>query len=145
MTDVRLYELDGDDGEIDYRNGQAVMSDGLETAVYLSLFGGNDEDSGLQDTDSKQWWFNFLETVAERRHRSETQFLLHSLPAIPANLRRLEEAVEADLAWMSETKLATFLGALASMPGVNKVTIAIRIEMDGQVFPFEFTEPWRTA
>lgn len=141
MTDVRIYQTD-DGGEIDYVNGQAVMSDGLESAVYLSLFGGNEQDSGLSADDSLQWWGNFTEALAERRYRSETQGLLRSIPPIPANLRRVEDAVGADLAWMLDTKLATFVGAVASMPAINTVKIDIRVQIDGTVFPFEFTEPW---
>ena len=33
--DVRLYQKDGDGGEIDFEGGQAAMDDGWETAVYL--------------------------------------------------------------------------------------------------------------
>jgi|SRR5690242_11290055 len=143
MTDVRIYQTDNG-GEISFVNGQAVMSDGLESSVYLSLFGGNEQDSGLAADDSVQWWGNLTEPLAERRYRSETQGLLRSIPPIPANLRRIEEAVAADLEWMLDTKLATFVGAIASMPAVNSVHIEIRVQIDGTVFPFEFTEPWGT-
>jgi len=141
MTDVALRQTD-DGGEIEFVNGAFVMSDGLKTAVYLSLFGGNESDSGLRVDDSAQWWGNLGETLAERRYRSETQFLLRSIPPIPANLRRIENAIAADLAWMLDTKLATFVGAIATMPAKDTVKMAIRIEIDGRVFPVDFTESW---
>lgn len=141
MTDVRLYH-DDDGGEIAFVNGSAVMADGLESAVYLSLFGGNEDDSGTQADDRKQWWGNLSETDAARKLRSETQHLLRSLPAVPFNLRRLTEAVERDLAWM-KSSLASQVSVLVTIPGLNRVSIAVSIELqNGRQFQFSFHEPW---
>jgi phage gp46-like protein len=142
MTDVLLRQTD-DGGEISYVNGAAIMSDGLESAVYLSLFGGNIDDGGLTEDDARSWWGNAIEPLEERRYRSQTQGVLRSMPAIPANLQRVDDAVGADLAWMLDTKLATFVGSASTMPAINTVKISIRVEIDGKIFPFEFTEPWR--
>jgi phage gp46-like protein len=130
--DVRLYQKDGDGGEIEFVNGQAVMDDGLETAVFLSLFGGNDDDSGLDGDKPRQWWANFEEQDATKRQRSETQFLLQSLPLIPANLRRVEDAAGADLAWMLETGLAGFVSVTATMPARNTIKLQMKIEVQGR-------------
>ena len=130
--DVRLYQKDGDGGEIDFVNGQAVMDDGLETAAFLSMFGGNDDDSGLDGDKPRQWWANFEEPDAVKRHRSETQFLLNSIALIPANLRRVEDAANADLAWMVETGLAGFVSAAATMPALNTIKLQLKIEVQGQ-------------
>lgn len=130
--DVRLYQKDGDGGEIEFVNGQAVMDDGLETAAYLSLFGGNEDDSGLDGDKPSQWWANVEEPDVTKRYRSETQFLLSSLPLIPANLRRVENAAAADLAWMLETGLASFVSATATMPARNTIKLQLKIEVQGR-------------
>jgi phage gp46-like protein len=137
--DVRLYQKDGDGGEIDFVGGQAVLGDGLETAVYLSLFGGNDDDSGLDADNARQWWANVEERDASKRYRSETQYLLRAAPLIPANLRRFEDAATLDLAWMTESGLASFVSVTASMPELNTVKLQIKIEIQGRTFDPAFT------
>ena len=43
--DVLLFQTI-DDGNVEVINGIITMSGGLDTAAYLSLFGGNEEDDG---------------------------------------------------------------------------------------------------
>lgn len=125
MTDVLLRQTN-DGGDITIQGGLLLLSDGLETSVYLSLFGGNEDDPA--DTDrTREWWGNLLEEEAERAYRSETQFLLHSLPAIPANLRRLEQAAARDLKWLGDTGLAQSVTVEATIPAVNRVRLGVEI------------------
>lgn len=140
MTDVRLLLTD-DGGEMVITNGVVAMSDGLFEAVYLSCFGGNERDTGLEG-DRNQWWGNFGETRRERQYRSETQHLLRSIPAIPANLKRVQEAAERDLSWMVETKLATLVSALASMPAVNRVRLRLNVMIGDVRFEPVINERW---
>lgn len=125
MTDVLLRQTN-DGGDITIEGGLLLMSEGLETAAYLSLFGGNEDDPGDTDT-TVQWWGNLLETEAERAYRSETQNLIASLPAIPANLRRIEQAASRDLKWMSDTGLAQSIDIEATIPALNRIRIRIDI------------------
>jgi len=141
MTDVLLRHYD-DGGDIRYVNGQPVLASGLETAAYLSLFGGNELDSGLQSDDPLEWWGNKSEGAASRRYRSQTQYLLASLPAVPANLRRIEDAAETDLAWFVESEAATFVGVDVRLVAINTVEIDVNIEIDDDVFSFAFTSGW---
>jgi phage gp46-like protein len=137
MADVRIFQtLDG--GDIEITNGLVGMSEGLDSSAYLSLFGGNLDDSGSQGDERLQWWGNITEPDATRRYRSETQFLLRSLPLVPANLQRFEDAAGRDLAWMIETKIATSIDVDASMPALNTVRIRGGIVVDGSVVPFDF-------
>lgn len=125
MTDVLLRQTDNG-GDITIQSGLLLMSDGLETAAYLSMFGGNEDDAG--DTDSTvQFWGNLLEEEPERAYRSETQFLLQSLPAIPINLLRFEQAALRDLKWMQDTELAQSITVEASIPAANRVLLAVTI------------------
>lgn len=144
LVDVLLYNTT-DGGEISYVNGLAVMDDGLYAAAYLSLFGGMEQDSGLAATESKQWWGNLGETQPERRYRSETQYLLNTLPAIPANLKRLDDAAGRDLGWMVDTSLANAISVLTTMPGLNRVRIETNIEIADQRYELVFDQRWGQA
>jgi len=97
-----LLEQGNDGGEITIENGITELSDGLANSVFLSLFGGNSDDSGLQADDPKQFWGNLSETELSKQYRSQTQNLLRALPVNTANLQRIEDAAVSDLAWMLE-------------------------------------------
>jgi phage gp46-like protein len=125
LTDVLLRQTN-DGGEITIRGGLLLLSEGLETAAYLSLFGGNEDDPGEADT-ALEWWGNVLDPDPDLAYRSETQFLVQGLPAIPANLRRIEQAAGRDLKWMIDTGAAQSVTVEATIPAVNRVRIALVI------------------
>jgi len=143
LSDVKLSQTD-DDGEIEAVDGVVTMGDGLASAVYLSLFGGNEQDDGT--TDNKlQWWGNAGEPP-DRQQRSALQHLLRSLPAIPANLRRLEAAAGRDLAWLVPAGAATRVLTVATMPGLNTIRVVVLITgPDGTKRRLEFSENWKDA
>lgn len=144
MTDVLLiHEADG--GNVEVVGGRMTMTDGIETALELSLFGGNERDDGGAATEHLEWWFNKTVSDSSRKLRSRTQALLRSIPLVPANLPRIEDAAAADVAWFVEGNFATFVGVSASLPALNKVTIAVRIEVDGDRFDHEFTRNGQAA
>ena len=142
--DVFLYQtVDG--GDINVTSGIAQMTVGFETMAYLSLFGGNADDPGLDDT-RLQWWGNFDETDAAFQYRSQTQYLLRSIPATSANLIRVQDAVTADLSHdFIATGIAGAVNVEVSIPRLNAVQIDIRIEADGEISEFTFFENWRAA
>jgi phage gp46-like protein len=138
VTDVRIFQAD-DGGDIEWIAGQAVMDDGLESSVYLSLFGGNSDDSGLEADESREWWANKIEPDPQRHYRSETQFLLDTLPLVPANLIRFRDAVNRDIAWMTSTGLAQSIAVAVTIPALNTVLLAIQIVIDDAVYEYVFT------
>ena len=150
MTDVRLFHQD-DGGNIELTSSaktDVVLDDGLETAAYLSLFGGNERHPGLtfdngtsEQPHSLQWWGNHGEPEV-RKQTSETQHLLRSLTATSGNLVRLEDAVFNDLQWFKDEKIASEIEATATMTGVNKVSISVRLLVDTETFDFVFETDW---
>ena len=137
--DVLLFQtVEG--GEVRCENGQMTLTGGLETAAYLSLFGGNVEDSGLAADVAKQWWANWSEPDRAAIYRSELQFLLATLPLIPANLQRFEEAATADLQWLTQSA-ADSVAARAVMPGINTVRIDVAVVINGETTKFSITPP----
>ncbi len=134
-----------DGGEVQVTNGVVALDDSPFTAVYISLFGGNIDDSGDTSTDSEQWWGNYSESDPVLHLRSRTQAILIGLPAIPANLVRVEEAVSSDLEWM-KADIAESIDVAASLPARNTVRIQILITgRDGVEQNFDFTRPWGIA
>ncbi len=117
--DVKLFQT-SDNGEIEVERGIVTMSGGLETAAYLSLFGGSD------------WW-------GDQQQNSETETLLESIPTVTANLRRIEEAALRDLQWFIDDGVASSVTVSAGIPGVNKVKLEIQIDQD----QLSFIENWK--
>lgn len=135
--DVLLFQT-VDDGDIEVINGVITMSGGLETAVYLSLFGGNEDDDG-SDGNVRTWWGNRGEPDTTKHMRSETQNLIMSLPLTSGNLRRLHSAIIRDLSWIREKRIAKEITVNVIALGSDKVKIAIFIDN----FYIEFYENWK--
>lgn len=141
--DVKLFQTD-DEGEITVENGLVEMSGGLETAAYLSLFGGNEDDDGRANNPAN-WWANLDEVDPMREYHGESQNLLQALPATTGNLRRIEDAARRDLAWLLDSGVASSVLVSASIPGINKIKLTIDIEAVGQASSFEFVENWKAG
>lgn len=139
MADVLIFQTP-DGGEVTCTAGQILLDDGVASVVYISLWGGNEDDSGSDADKPKEFWANKIETDATKKIRSRTQALLRSIPATSGNLRLIEEAVAQDLAWMLETKLATFVGASVSIPRLNWVNIEVSVEIQGKSFAVSFAK-----
>jgi phage gp46-like protein len=142
--DVLLCQTNND-GDISVVDGTMTMTPSFETAVYLSLFGGNEDDDATDGTLAFNWWGNIDEVVVERRYRSRTQNLLQSLPPTSQNLLKLEDAVLQDLQWFEDLSVASELTAIASIPELNKLRIDITIKAEGIETTFSFTENWKAS
>lgn len=125
MSNVKLIHT-LNDGDLIIDNGTICTDGGLETAVYLSLFGGN--DSGAE------WWGNIGENDPDKQYISETQRLLVSLPLTSNNLRRLVNAIKRDLNWLDAEKDIT-----VEVIGLNRIKISIKFSADTTV---EFAVNW---
>ena len=132
MTDVALRQTPNN-GDICVTGGVVELDGGLETAAYLSLFNGAD------------WWGDVLETDPVRQYPSETEQALAGLPATTGNLRRISEAVKADLQWMTTTGVATSVDASATMPGRGQIRITVTINAEGEPQEFQFLQNWVDA
>ena len=137
-----LLKQTNDDGEITVENGIVEMTGGFETAAYLSLFGGNEDDDGSEN-NLKTWWGNIDEIDPALKYVSETQNLLQALVASSANLIRIEDAVKRDLQWFLDKNIASSVDVEVTIPGINKINIVINITAEGKESQFEFTENWR--
>lgn len=138
MLDVRMRHAD-DGGEVTIEAGTILLEDGLWTAVYLSLFGGEERDRGTAATESLQWWGNRGESNPARRYRSETHALLSSAPITTATARAIVEAAKRDLAWLMP-EFASSVTPSVTLPAKNRIVLRIDIVVDGRTTSFTFTE-----
>lgn len=135
MSDVLLTN-NPNGGEIEIANGRVAMTDGYESAAYLSLWGGNDEDAGSDRDTSKSWWGNIGEPT-ESQHRSKTQHLLRSMPLAPRNIRTIEDAAKSDLAWLLQYG-ASDISVSASIPALNTLSLLVIIKASGNEYTYRF-------
>lgn len=139
--DVELFQ-GPNGGEITFTGGLVKMSDGLASACYLSMFGGNELDSGEEATDSQSWWGNLGEPDEAKQYRSRTQYVLRALPAVSANLLKLEDAMQADLAWLTD-EIATGIEATANLTAPRRVHLSVTVHVGESTYgPFEFDASW---
>ena len=141
--DVKLFQT-LDDGNISVVNGVTEMTPGLEVAAYTALFGGNVDDDG-RDKNPNNWWGNLSEVDLTKQYRSETQFLLESIPATSGNLQKMQEAAKRDLQFFKDIKAANTVDVFATIPGLNKLNLRIVIEANGIETEFNFTENWKAS
>jgi phage gp46-like protein len=141
--DVLLCQT-SNDGDISVEGGITAMSPGLETAAYLALFGGNEDDDGRGD-NKFNWWGNLDEEEESRKYRSETQNLLQSLPPTSGNLLRIKDAVQRDYEFFISEGIATSIDVSVSIPALNRIKISADITADSRTQKIEFEENWRAS
>ncbi len=141
-------DLVTDPGRVEFTievvNGLMTMTPDFDTAIKLSLFGGEKEDDGSPGNPAT-WWGNLTETSDALQYRSRTQYLLNTVPATSGNLKKIEDAARLDLAWFLDTNTANSLDVSAIIPALNRVTISGTIRADGIETKFSFTENWKAG
>lgn len=142
--DVVLYQS-ADGGEITCTNGVIAIDDGVATSVFLSLFGGNEDDAGDDAEKHLEWWGNKVETSESKKLRSRLQYLLRNQPATSGTLLLFEDAAKLDLQWVLDTKLADSLEVSASIPKRNWVKIEVKIEIQDELYTPTFLAQTGTA
>lgn len=107
MKDIALYET-GNGGDFFLNNGDISSVEILIHQVYISLFGGNIEDStkGNEIEGQKRfdWWANSLifKDNIERQFNSETERTLNKVALNSSGRNEIERAVQSDLAALSK-------------------------------------------
>lgn len=139
--DVLLFESDAR-FTIDVVGGIVAMTPGLETAVALSLFGGNFTDDGSAVNAPFAWWGNLITDNPDEKLVSRTQHLLRAIPAVTGNIPRIEGAIRLDLQWLLDQRICNLITVEIAIPGPSNIEIRIEITANGQVHTFTFTKNW---
>lgn len=139
--DVLIFQtIDG--GEINIEGGVTQLTGGFETAFYLSLFGGNEDDDGSEG-NVKNWWGNLVEEDPILHYRSRTQNILRGLPMTSGNLIRIEDAANLDLKWMLDIGAVEQITVSASITSERKLKIEIEHVANGENITTVFLINWQ--
>lgn len=130
--DVLLVDSN-DGGLLTIVNGLVMPDRGFTTAMYLSLFGGNFEDSGKVD-NSQTWWGNRInETKENEKLISKFQSFIRGNPLTSKNLNLVPEYIEQDLAWMKEIGICDEIKVDVRATSMNQISIQIVIAKSGEL------------
>jgi phage gp46-like protein len=140
--DVLLVETP-DGGDFIMEDGIIMADTNYSTAIYLSLFGGNKDDSGVVKTN-KTWWGNTLRgTKKNEKLISRFQYIIRSMPLTVKNIRKVEDAAALDLAWMVEEGLVDKVETSGSTQGKNRFHLDISLIKSGtSIFEYNFNTIW---
>jgi phage gp46-like protein len=147
MTATNPYQGDAlwgpcpDGGDIMWNGGEPQRSGGLSGAVYISLMGGNQRDTGELES-KQQYWGNHLEADTNRHIRGRTGTLIAGIPLSSGNLVRITKAADQDLAWMISTGVATSVLVEATIEAARRVVITVIVESRDDTETFVYRENW---
>jgi phage gp46-like protein len=140
--DVLLFAtVDG--GELAIENGLFVSDKQFSSAVYLSLFGGNQDDPG-KVKNNKGWWGNCLDSVTiNEKIVSRFQSIIIGLPMTIKNIREAEAAAELDLKWFKDEKIADEINVSIKSTGKHEFSLTVEILKDvSNVFENTYALQW---
>ncbi|MCL2093826.1 MAG: hypothetical protein FWH12_06490 [Treponema sp.] len=143
--DLLLFDtVDG--GDVAIADGFFISDRALDTAVYLSLFGGNKEDNG-KVKNRKTWWGNTLRGVSENQKLvSRFQAIIFGLPMTTKNILDAEEAARLDLEWLISEKLADEIVADGRAVSNKRFDLKIQITSGEKIiFKNTYAVPWKAG
>ena len=126
--DPKLYET-GSGADLSIVGGQPVMDEGLENAVYLSLF------------TPPGWWGNILSTGPSDRYESQILELFRRTLTNQVRLDAEKYATDA-LAWMVTERIADKITPTAVILSVGVLGLFIKIEQPGRELILRYQLSW---
>lgn len=124
-------------GDLATISGDVLLTDGLETAVILSLFldaRARDDDT-LPDggTDRRGWWADDAAPTADGDRTGSRLWLLSREKTLPEVLRRAHDYAAEALAWLVDDGIARAVDVGATMPRPGLLALAVKVFLpDGQ-------------
>jgi phage gp46-like protein len=149
MSDLKLiYNDDLMECDLGFESGDLTKEDGLETAVFLSLFidrRAGDDDAVDNKNDKRGWWGDQVAEIPGDQIGSKL-WLLQRAKTTTETLRAAEEYAQEALQWFIDDGIAegVTVEALRVKRGTTEVLglkIAIK-KSDGSTEAFEFDDLW---
>jgi phage gp46-like protein len=143
--DLLLMETE-DGGEVQIENDLFVCDRSFNTAVYLSLFGGNKDDNG-KVKNNKTWWGNTLPGIAEHeKFVSRFQAVISGLPMTTKNIQEAEAEANLDLKWIADEGIAEKI--TVSGRAVSRTGFALHIDIQAggkSIYENTFSLFWKAG
>lgn len=106
-------------GTIQTVNGEPEMTGGFESAVYITLFGGNGNDL---------WMNEYL--TEEEKIKSEFIGFIESAPLTLFNIKRAEQLAQTDLKWFIDSGIADIIEIEIEATGNKRIDLTVDIQKD---------------
>lgn len=117
--DIALHLNKDNQADITLSNGLVATDTGIATAINISLFGAN--------IDNTAWWGNELDDNVSNNLTNE--FLqLQGKTLISANLPIFQESIKKNLAWITADSIASGYTVECNITDINTLQINIVIE-----------------
>ncbi|MCQ2087897.1 MAG: phage GP46 family protein [Bacilli bacterium] len=128
--DVLLLDTENG-GQISVINGLIMPDKRFTTSVFLSLFGGNNNDSGRVD-NNKTWWGNRFNNTSEvEKLVSRFQSITKTLPLTVKNINLAQQAAKDDLSWMIQEGIADDITVDIKAVNKSKIELNVVVIKDG--------------
>lgn len=102
----------------------------FDSAVLLSLMGGNDED--LNRRPKETWWGNLVERTQENEWiSSEFGAMIKGYPLTSGNLRKAKDACKRDLNWILNEGGADDISVELAAESSQRVKLDVEVTQDG--------------
>jgi phage gp46-like protein len=143
--DLLLYDTP-DGGDVNIENGLFINDQSFNTAVYLSLFGGNKDDNG-KVKNRKTWWGNMLDGTSESEKLiSRFQSVIFGSPMTTKNIQRAESEANLDLKWIIDEGIADKITVYGSAVTRNKFSLYVMIQDNGKsIYENTFAIFWKAG
>jgi len=121
-------------GEMNIKDGQATMDQGLETMVFISLFSGA----------KGEFWGDNLNVDSAFHLGGEFEKLSETITSTPENVLSMIEAIKNDLKWMKTSGIAINIIVNAQIINSKQVDFSIEIFRPGEVIAvnINFSNNW---
>lgn len=129
MGDVLLTSTP-DGFDVVLENGLFKDCRDFDSAVLLSLMGGNDED--LNRRPKETWWGNLIEGTQENEWiTSEFGAMIKGYPLTSGNLRKAKDACKRDLDWIMSEGGADDISVELAAKSSQRVKLDVEVTQDG--------------
>ena len=143
--DLLLFDTP-DGGDFLLTEGLLESDRSYDTAVYLSLFGGNKKDNGRVG-NRKTWWGNTLRGVSENQKiSSRFQAVIFGMPMSSKTILEAEDAAKIDLSWFKKEKIVDEI--IVDGRAVTRSRFSLKVSMIKQgksIYENTFMTPWKAG
>lgn len=131
MSDIALvWDNDAGTADVTVVANDLRRDDGLETALYLSLFTDRRAEDG-EETDRRGWWGDGVPVVPDDRWGSRLWQLARA-KSEPATARRAEEYVREALTWLTEDRVTDRVEVTAELAAPGALVLSVTVYRPNQ-------------